>query len=227
MSIINDALKKLQNQISHSAPQASDLNTSLAQEELSPAQKAGFQPIDIQSRETELPKIQNSSSEPQMESHLVIILGVLCLMIGLFVPIVNKESVIFVVLKKASIQIKQMQQSKSAISIPMKKNSAQPAEQARIVTPAVATPVPAAKQEPVQTIVRNNPSPAAKKTAKPQSRIIINGIMNKGEQNLALIDGQIYVEGDEVDGVKLLKIAPKGVTVLEDGEERTIKVMGL
>ena len=82
------------------------------------------------------------------------------------------------------------------------------------------------KQEPINSLIKNLTAPISKPSANSQNRIILNGIMTRGQQNLALIDGQVYEEGDEVDGVKIIKITPKGVTVLEKGVERSVKVLG-
>ncbi len=228
MSIINDALKKLQNQIGHSTPQASELNTNVAQEELIPAQKAGFQPAEVQKQVNEMSESHQKQKPKQNESHLVIVLGILCLLIGLFVPIVKKQSVVLVLANQVSSQWNQFKQSKQKQQFKQTNPSKPVAVAAVAAVPKMATPAPAPRQKPARTIAENT-APAAtikKSSNKTPSRLIINGIMTKGEQNLALVDGQIYEEGDMVDGVKILKITTKGVTIIEDGEERTIKIMG-
>jgi hypothetical protein len=208
MSIINDALKKLQNQITQSNPHTAKENTLSSQMELTPAQQAGFQPILSNEQKPASVQPTKKTKEDNKESSLVLILGILCLLIGLLLPVVNKQSLIHVLL--SHIPKKQ----KSSIAI-----------QSR--TPIViAQPVPEQKQEPAKTLIKNQAAPASKPSSRNQNRIIINGTMTRGEQNLALIDGQIYEEGDEVDGVELIKITPKGVTILENGEQRIIKVLG-
>ena len=212
MSIINDALKKLQNQITHSNPQQASGNMNSAQAELTPAQKAGFQPIPSNDTQHISATAAPQPSQKNTESRLVLILGILCLLIGLFVPVINKQSLIVVLMSHLP------KQAKSSKTIQTKTPA---------ITVAAVTRQPERKQEPINTLIKNLTAPMAKTSAKTtQSRLIINGTMTRGEQNLALIDGQIYEEGDVVDGIKLIKITPKGVTILENGEEHTVKVIG-
>ena len=222
MSIINEALKKLQNQITHTYPHAkpSSEQTAVQQQpaELTAAQQAGFQPIPETSS---VQAAQPASERPVQKangSRLVIILGILCLLTALFAPVVNKQSVMGMLLAKLPKNI--------SISLPKTQNI-------KPQTPAEAIAVAATEQEKkpesIQKIIQNLTAPAAaisKSATAPSSRIIVNGVMTHGAENLVLIDGQVYEEGDEVDGVKILKITSKGITVLENGAERFIKVMG-
>jgi hypothetical protein len=212
MSIINDALKKLQAQLSHAQVRSADIQSSAQSAPLTAAQQAGFEPVP--SLYSPSNQSQPKPAEKSSGSKLAIILGLLCLLTALFSPIVNKQSVIGMLLtkipKRATVAT-----AKSLETTPPK------------ATPAVNT-MPAAEQkpQPIRQIVKNLTAPITKPQLNTSSRIIINGIMTHGEQNLALIDGQVYQEGEEVDGVKILKITPKGVTVLENGDERFVKVMG-
>ena len=52
----------------------------------------------------------------------------------------------------------------------------------------------------------------------------IHGIMSDPKGNVVLIDNGIYAEGDEVNGVKIVKITLDGIVVLKDGKEETIRV---
>ncbi len=212
MSIINDALKKLQAQLSHAQVQSADIQSSGPSAPLTASQQAGFEPA---------PSLYSSSNAPQPKpaekssgSKLAIILGLLCLLTALFAPIVNKQSVIGMLLTKIP------KRATVATAQPIQITPPKPAP---IVN---TTPAPEQKQQPIQQIVKNLTAPITKPQINTSSRIIINGIMTRGEDNLALIDGQVYEEGEVVDGVKILKITPKGVTVLDNGEERFVKVMG-
>lgn len=212
MSIINDALKKLQAQISNSNPSALEGRNAGQSTPLTAAQQAGFEPVA--SLYSSPKPSQQRPTEKTGESKLVIILGLPCLLTALFAPIVNKQSVMSMLLAKIP---KKTNTITIAQSIPTTLNTA----------PVVHTAAePEKKQEPIQQIVKKLTAPISKPQANAPSRLIINGIMTHGEKNLALIDGQVYEEGDEVDGIKLLKITPKGVTVLENGIERPVKVMG-
>ncbi len=52
----------------------------------------------------------------------------------------------------------------------------------------------------------------------------IHGVMSNGPRNVVLIDDQVYQEGDEVDGVKIAKINLDFITVNNNGKEETIRV---
>lgn len=214
MSIINDALKKLQNNISHKNNKPVSHPAS-PQAPLTAAQQAGFQPIPSSEAQSTMSSEITELQPPTLihaktkESHLVYIIGLLCLMIGLFAPIVNKQSVIGMLIKK------------------LPKHAMKPA---RATTRAVATPTTQqAQQESPKSIIDNikamaSPSPTPAPVSR--GRIILNGIMARGKQNLALIDGQVYEQGEEIDGVKIVKINPNNIVILENGTERTIKVAG-
>ncbi len=61
------------------------------------------------------------------------------------------------------------------------------------------------------------------KTNAPQT-LNIHGVMSNGSNNLVLIDDQVYQEGDDVDGVKIVKISLDSITVISNGKEETIRV---
>lgn len=52
----------------------------------------------------------------------------------------------------------------------------------------------------------------------------IHGVMSNGPKNLVLINDQVYQEGDEVDGVKILKINLDSIRIINNGQEETIQV---
>lgn len=214
MSIINEALKKLQNQISHSNPKISSEPSVIQpqQTELTAAQQAGFQPIPEPASAQPLQSAPQPSGQRAKESRLVLILGILCLLTALFAPVVNKQSVMGMLLAKLP----------KNINFPKIQKPQTPA-----AALAASVPQPEKRQEPIQKIIQTFTAPAAaKSSANPPSRLSINGVMTHGTQNLVLIDGQVYEEGEEVDGVKIIKITSKGATVLENGTERFIKVLG-
>lgn len=52
----------------------------------------------------------------------------------------------------------------------------------------------------------------------------VRGIMANGPNNLALINDQVYQEGDVVNGIKIVKISLDSITVINNGTEQTIPV---
>jgi len=52
----------------------------------------------------------------------------------------------------------------------------------------------------------------------------VHGVMANGNNNLALINDKVYQEGDAIDGIKITKISLDSITVIKDGHEETIPV---
>ena len=74
-----------------------------------------------------------------------------------------------------------------------------------------------------------NPVPSASKPAagSPQtpsnnSPLVLNGIIASDKGNMALINNQIYKEGDEVEGKKVLSIKQDKVEIFDKGEIITL-----
>ncbi len=69
------------------------------------------------------------------------------------------------------------------------------------------------------------PKPATVPAAVPRPATLnIHGIMSNTKGNVVLIDDQIYQEGDDVDGVKIIKIDLNSITITNNGREETIRV---
>ena len=89
--------------------------------------------------------------------------------------------------------------------------------------------------KPLAQITINPALPAAPttttETASPAPSAItlnIHGIMSNatGTGNLALINDEVYQEGDSVGGAKIVKINLNSITVIINGQEETIHVKG-
>jgi len=94
--------------------------------------------------------------------------------------------------------------------------------------PAVAPTTPALIPTAVASAatvpaVTPTPIPPVGTPVTPET-LNVHGVMSNGNQNLVLIDDQVYQEGDEVDGVKILKIGLTSITVLNNGQEEKIRV---
>jgi len=87
-------------------------------------------------------------------------------------------------------------------------------------------PSPPAKQEqpPPQGGVNATPEPKPEPRPAHADTLNIHGIMSDPKGNVVLIDNGIYAEGDEVQGVKIIKISIDGIVILKDGKEETIRV---
>jgi hypothetical protein len=68
--------------------------------------------------------------------------------------------------------------------------------------------------------------PASASTVKPvvPTTLNVHGVMSNGHNSLVLINDQVYQEGDEIDGVKIVKINLKSITVINNGKEESIHV---
>ena len=81
-----------------------------------------------------------------------------------------------------------------------------------------------------------NPRPLAQLTINPSTvttsnstkaapiTLDIRGVMSDANGNLVLINDQVYQEGDEVDGAKIVKINLDSIKVINNGIEQTIFV---
>jgi endonuclease III len=91
-----------------------------------------------------------------------------------------------------------------------------------IVKPISSLATPA---NPIATVKPPVPVPAPLPVPAHAPAILnIHGIMANATGNLVLIDNEVYQEGDEVDGAKIIKINLKSVTVNIDGKEEKIPV---
>jgi len=102
------------------------------------------------------------------------------------------------------------------------KSAEKPEPLAQIIPHAAppAPPAAAAPQAPAPvktTAVINEPRP------EPET-LNIHGVMANGKNNLVLINDQVYQEGDEVAGIKILKIGLDYITVDNNGQEEKIRV---
>ena len=85
---------------------------------------------------------------------------------------------------------------------------------------------PPEELKPLAKITISTPASPASNTLKPPAPTTLNihGIMSNGTGNLVLINDQVYQEGDEVDGAKIVKISLKSITVINNGVEQSIPV---
>ncbi|MBI3314651.1 MAG: hypothetical protein HYZ86_01740 [Candidatus Omnitrophica bacterium] len=81
---------------------------------------------------------------------------------------------------------------------------------------------------PYSSVPKIEPLPLLEPKAEPRPEhadtLNIHGIMSDPNGNVVLIDNGIYAEGDEVQGVKIIKISLDGIVILKDGKEETIRV---
>jgi len=93
-------------------------------------------------------------------------------------------------------------------------------------TPAVAAPqpaVPATPKVPAPPLAAaiEPPVPAAN-AATSETPFKIEGIMDMGNKKVALINGNVYEEGQTVNGLMITSIGLDHVTVMENGTPRVI-----
>jgi len=70
----------------------------------------------------------------------------------------------------------------------------------------------------------DQPVPAQAPKPNTPETLDVHGVMSNGKSNLVLINDQVYQEGDEVAGVKIVKIDLDYITVIIKGKEEKIRV---
>ena len=68
------------------------------------------------------------------------------------------------------------------------------------------------------------PDPAATAAAK-KDELVVNAVMSKNNQHIALINDKIYKVGDSINGMKILKINFQEMIVQNGEKEKTIAVL--
>jgi len=76
-----------------------------------------------------------------------------------------------------------------------------------------------ASSQTKKTSEQKPPPPATEKT----ERLILNGIINMGDDDFALINNEIYRQGDRVNGKEIVKILKDRVELFSDGETIILK----
>jgi hypothetical protein len=70
----------------------------------------------------------------------------------------------------------------------------------------------------------NGPSSTSSTVASLPLILNIQGIMASGNQNLALINNNVYEEGSVIDGIKILKINLDALIIEHNGKQETVAV---
>lgn len=82
-----------------------------------------------------------------------------------------------------------------------------------------------AGKKPAQPLAVVVPSPASSAdSGKPSSVFNIQGVMTSGDKNVALINGKIYEEGNEIGGIKILSIEHNTIQISNNGKTETIQI---
>ena len=66
--------------------------------------------------------------------------------------------------------------------------------------------------------------PDAKPAANAKDTLVVNAVMLKNNKHIALINDKIYAVGDTINGMKIVKIDFQEMVVQDDGVEKTIAV---
>ncbi|MDE2010175.1 MAG: hypothetical protein KGJ09_08890, partial [Candidatus Omnitrophica bacterium] len=166
MSIINDALKRVQKQ---QAPKTEETNGQAPVEYLTP------------------PKSKIKS--------VLAFLCALAILAGCFIFLYRQLNVYFPKLKWK-------------ITLPFNKLFHK--EEIRALKAAAPALPPLAR-------INTGPQSASQGQSSAGTTLNIHGVMSEGSRNVVLIDDQVYQEGDEVDGVKIVKIGLDAITVINNG----------
>jgi hypothetical protein len=220
MSIINDALKKVQMNMSGSPDNKGTPETPLPMSngaaEFAHTPTPSPSPASSATPPTPPPAPDNKDMGQNKEAkpRLVYILGVLCLLTALFAPILNHQSVFGMLWQK--VTKKTSHSPRTAASRP----------KAAAASPSVAQQAVAIKEEITKSIVNmGSASPApSSSSSRSTRRIMISGILAQGDKNVVLIDGQVYETGETVEGLKIVAINANNIVVEDVNGQRTLKV---
>ncbi len=214
MSIINDALKKVQSSLTNSPEK------KLMPGDTPGAMTNGPAEFSAAAVEPQTPPpapatvtAAAATSPKAKTSRMIYIVGALCLLIALFAPVIHKQSVFELIIHPL--------QKKSTVVAPP------PVVAPPQTDTTIAQKAAAIKDGLTKSIVSfNNPRSSSKTSSRANRKIAVSGIMSQGETNVALIDGQVYEAGETVNGAKIIQINPNNIMVEENGEQRTVKVTG-
>jgi hypothetical protein len=224
MSIINDALKKVQNSLSHNSQKktpdpAAPAAAAPVSDTPASVQMAttSWDPSPVTHSAPEAPSTpaaaMTATATKAKESKMVYILGVLCLLIALFAPLVDHQSVFGLITQPKS-----------------KHKTAQPATASHpktvSATSTIAQKAASIKEELSKSLVNfNNPAASSSSSRSFSGRqITLSGILAQGNKNVALIDGQVYEAGEMIGSVKIAQINANNVVIEDNGQQRTLKV---
>jgi hypothetical protein len=102
-----------------------------------------------------------------------------------------------------------------------------PAKKASVAThKATAKSAAIHPATPAAAISTTTPAPAPMATTSTSSPIILNvqGVMSSNGHNVALINNEVYEEGSVVNGQKIVKINLNTITVEHDGQEEVVSI---
>ena len=197
MSIINDALKKVQTDIEKKWPRSIMTGSSKARQPNSGKKAAKISsPSQEVSPPDYRPTTKTFSLTPRKRPHigLIIALVVTC-GLALF-SVINQTALTFSPTPSISLPPLDMDQPPSPYEI------------------TISNPVPF-------------PDPSAPLKSLSQAipeGITIGGIVDMGDKNVALINDKIYEIGDTVDGMKIINISLDSVQMINKGETETFMV---
>jgi hypothetical protein len=233
MSIIHDALKKVQQ---GQAPKANDKAATPPPAEASasstylygtPEETAATHAADMPVEHLALPKNKARS--------ILALLCAIAFIIGSFVFFYRQVNIYFPRMERSAKswfyqlihkkEIPEFQSKKPSDLIPLAKILVQQPSPAPLTVPAAASaatpPVaPVAAATPVSAV----PAVASIPPLTTPETLNIHGVMSNGKSNVVLINDQVYQAGDDVDGVKIIKVDLDYITVDNNGHEEKIKV---
>ncbi len=208
MSIINDALKKVQQ----------NLNTNQPAQQPSEAAPRSTSPFDQPS-----PKATDEGPvETLKKDYTQLKKNIAAAFISSIVVIACGAITWFQIKDMPQVQEWQALLNAKIKRIGALKVNAKKAQDIKPLAQVAVEQLPSTTPESNTT---TNTPPSAQEI-KPLAPLMlsIHGVMANGSANIALINNQVYQEGDTVQGVKILKISLNEIIVLNNGKEQSIAV---
>jgi hypothetical protein len=216
MSIINDALKKVQQGLN---PKADETSTAPA----APSQNTEniFSSTENPKPPMSLPIEKLPAAKNKARSVLILICSIafalgavalLCKQLNVYFPRIQRavKSSYYKLIHKEEIPEFKTKTAKDLV--PLAKITVNPAKP---ISPAPSqAPVSAANQQPMTYATDPNI----------HGTLNVHGVLANPTGNVVLINDQVYQEGDDVDGVKIVKINLNSIQINNNGQEETIRV---
>jgi len=198
MSIIHDALKKVQQSIPVKSDEAPVSASSVAP-------KVYNNPFDDPAPAAEILSTSIGNQKPPVKNNTQSIFTIIFIILITTAITIASIAYIFQQVQNKIPGVEKLAQ-KSILKLIHKKDI------------LIGKTTPPTELKPlVQLTINSNKSPAP-------ITLNIHGIMSEGSKNIVLVDDQVYQEGDTVDGAKISKISLNSITIISNGVEQIIPV---
>jgi hypothetical protein len=231
MSIIHDALKKVQQ---GQSPKPGENPATPAPAEASSSSSYVYASPDAAATHANDMPVEHLAAPKNKARSILALLCAIAFIIGSFVFLYKQLNTYFPRMERlAKSSFYQLIHKKEVPEFQSKKpGDLVPLAKILVKSPAPIEPAPApAAIAATTTAVKpkiatpaNLPTVASIPPLTTPETLNIHGVMSNGSSNVVLINDQVYQAGDEVDGVKIIKVDLDYITINNNGQEEKIQV---